>query len=114
VYGPTFMSGLPQFGLPRFFAIIPSDARKCYLDAKPLLKSAYFLYFISGDLGKLQIEAAQVLAKAIRLLLTVSRPRDWWKNMRPASDHDRRRATAWNRGPRQNRSHGGRKRRVCD
>ena len=59
------MSGLPQFGLPRFFAIIPSDARKCYLDAKPFLKSAYFLYFISGDLGKPQIEAAQVLAKAI-------------------------------------------------
>jgi hypothetical protein len=63
------MSGLPQFGLPRFFAIIPSDARKCYLDAKPLLKSAYFLYFISGDLGKLQIEAAQVLAKAIRIIV---------------------------------------------
>jgi hypothetical protein len=57
------MSGLPQFGLPRFFAIIPSDARKCYLDAKLFLKSACFLYFTSGGLGKLQIEAAQVLAK---------------------------------------------------
>jgi hypothetical protein len=49
--------------LPRFFAIIPSDARKCYLDAKLFLKSACFLYFTSGGLGKLQIEAAQVLAK---------------------------------------------------